>query len=223
MKTAKLRGSGKERKDYAVTYLRKVAPERKCLCFSVTLSKYYTNLFTMSNLPDKMWDSVQKEYECHCSNDASLLLNAPSARHRVCLCVNTWTSPIMQHTAFALRIVWYIYIVKTDSLTAGQISFYPSPKRTAICSLRQCTVQDEGWEQRQRDRRTGKSAVVSMVSTWWVEKKLCELIMWGNEPEACVFLSLAVTSSAPPQLQEIITTSAREEPVCLFLITDIWK
>ncbi len=37
----------------------------------------------MSNLPDKMWDSLQKEYECHCSNDASLLLNAP---YRVCLC-----------------------------------------------------------------------------------------------------------------------------------------
>lgn len=153
MKTAKLRGSGKERRDYAVTYLRKVAPERKCLCFSVTLSKYYTSLFTMSNLPDKMWDSLQKEYECHCSNDASLLLNAP---YRVCLCVNTWTSPIMQHTAFALRTVWYIYNVKTDSLTAGQISFYPSPKRTEICSLRQCTVQDEGWEQRQRGRITGK-------------------------------------------------------------------
>ncbi len=127
----------------------------------------------MSNLPDKMWDSVQKEYECHCSNDARLLLNAP---YRVCLCVNTWTCPIMQHTAFALRIVWYIYIVKTDSLTAGQISFYPSPKRTEICRLRQCTVQDEGWEQRQRGTRTGKSAVVSMVSTWWVEKTYVSLL-----------------------------------------------
>lgn len=227
MKTAKLRGSGKERKDYAVTYLRKVAPERKCLCFSVTLSKYYTSLFTMSNLPDKMWDSVQKEYKCHCSNDTSLLLNAPSARHRVCLCVNTWTSPIMQHTAFALRTVWYIYIVKTDSLTAGQISFYPSPKRTEICSLRQCTVQDEGWEQRQRGRKTGKSAVVSMVGSFHLMgwKKINVSLLCGEMSLRPAFFCLWFSRSHRPplpQLQEIITTSAREEQVCVFLITDIW-
>lgn len=44
--------------------------------------------------------------------------------------------------------------------------------------------------------------------------------MWGNEPEPCVFLSLWFSSqspSAPPQLQENITRSAREEQVCLFL------
>lgn len=227
MKTAKLRGSGKERKDYAVTYLRKVAPERKCLWFSVTLSKY-TSLFTMLNLPDKMWDSVQKEYEFHCSNDASLLLNAPSARHQVCLCVNTWTSRIMQHTAFTLRTVWYIYIVKSDSLTAGQISFYPSPKRTEICSLRQCTVQDEGWEQRQRGRKTGKSAVVSIVGIvhlmGWKKLMWAYYVgksVWGLRSSVSVVL-LSFTSSAPPRLQEIITRSAREEQGCLLLITDIW-
>lgn len=45
--------------------------------------------------------------------------------------------------------------------------------------------------------------------------------MWGNEPEPCVFLSLWFSSqspSAPPQLQENITRSARQQPVSLFLI-----
>lgn len=68
----------------------------------------------MSNLPDKMSDSVQKEYGFHYGSDASLLLNAllPVIK---CVCVNTWTSRIMQQTTFVLRTVWYIYIVKTDS------------------------------------------------------------------------------------------------------------
>lgn len=45
--------------------------------------------------------------------------------------------------------------------------------------------------------------------------------MWGNEPEPCVFLSLWFSSqspSAPPQLQENITRSARQQQARLFPI-----
>lgn len=72
----------------------------------------------------------------------------------------------MQHTALALRTVWYIYTVKTDSLTAGRIQFYPSSKRNGICPLHQCTVREGGSGQTQteeKNKTNRKSAVVSMV------------------------------------------------------------
>lgn len=183
----------------------------------------------MSNLPDKTRDSVQKEYGFHCGSNAGFLLNAPFCPSSN---VNTWTSHIMRHTPFALRTVWYIYIVKTDSLTAGQIPFYPSSKRTEICSLHQCTVQDEGWKQRQRGRKTGKSAVVSMVGSvhlmGWNKKK--KKLMWAYYVgkwawglRFSVSVVLSFTSSAPLQLQEIITRSAREEEACFFRIVHIWS
>ncbi len=46
------------------------------------------------------------------------------------------------------------------------------------------------------------------ASTWWVEKKnLCELIIWGNEPEACVFLSLWFSRSHRPPLHSFRKSS----------------
>lgn len=70
----------------------------------------------------------------------------------------------MQHTAFALRTVWYIYIVKTAQLQGKSHFLHPlREQRSAACVSELFKMR--GVNRGKREGKTGKSAVVSMVGS----------------------------------------------------------
>jgi len=139
-------------------------------------------LFTMSSLPDKMWDSVQKEYRCHGSDTSALIHAPPLPGHQVCVCVCLCVCEYLDKSYYAAHGICVknslVHQYCKDSLTAGQNPFSPSSKRTETCSPRQWNVQDEVCEQRPTGRKTGKSATVSIMGSVHLMGRKEEL-MWA--------------------------------------------